>query len=100
MDVRTTHRTEVTLTTAEWFRADLRTGYGELQVRRITALWSSDRVAPVLTLDGVRVVRGKVSAEAESQMLWAWRDDDREFVLQIPSPIRQVLEAIGMALPS
>lgn len=99
MKVRTSHRTEVELSEAEWFRASLRTGSGEMQVRRITAQWSSDQPLPVLTFAGVRVLRSGVSEDAEQQMLWAWRQEDRDTVRQIPAPVHVVLEAIGIMLP-
>lgn len=100
MEVSTSHRTEVKLTPAEWFRADMRTGYGAMQVRHITAQWSSQRPAPALSLIGVEITRDQITEVSASQMLWAWTTGDEGVIAQIPPTVRMVMEAIGMVLPS
>lgn len=100
MELITRHRTEVRLDEDEWFvvrhPAD-----GMMQVRRMTAGWSSTNARPRLDLDGVHVRRdgSPEITRPMSALLLTWEPAAAPTVRQLPPLIRTVLEAVGMVLP-
>ncbi|GAA0627714.1 hypothetical protein HPO96_37235 [Kribbella sandramycini] len=99
MELTTWHRTEVRL--AESDRFIVRKSHdGLMQVRSMTAHWSSMNARPRLDLDGVRVRRDGTpdTTRPDSIMLLTWEPAAGPMVRQLPALVRTVLEAVGMVL--
>lgn len=101
MKVVTTCRAEVQLSEVEWFVVNTHwpAETGRLQVRRMTAQWTSEHRAPVLTLVGMIVRQdGRPGGRRGTHTARSWRPEGRRVVGQFPDEVVDQLEAHGMAL--
>ncbi|MEU0092908.1 hypothetical protein [Kribbella sp. NPDC006257] len=102
MKVDVAHRAEILLSEAEWFK--LQTHWppnpaGIVQVRRMTASWTSDLPRPVVILVGMRVRQdGHPGGRRVTHTVSSWRADGRRVVAQFPDAVVDQLEAHGMVL--
>lgn len=103
MQVVTTCRAEIRLAEPEWFRVRVHrptaTVTGVVEVRWMSAQWSSDHPRPTLALVGQRVrLDGHAGGVRVAQHVVSWRADGRYIVGQLPDAVVERLEALGMVI--